>query len=220
MSIHSIVLWLHILGGSVALLVLPVVLIAPKRRGPHTAAGLAFVAGMGLAVGSSFPLAVLTQSPFLAGVGLFSAYLIASGWRWIRRPGLGTSRSWGLGLAWGMLAACLPLIAVGVRQLAGGDSLGAVLLAFAAIGGSLAAEDLIALRSRTTGKRRRTMLHLGRLLGAAIATVTAVLVVNVDLEPAWLVWLAPTMIGTPAIAIWSTRVARQQESASATAGSR
>jgi hypothetical protein len=61
----------------------------------------------------------------------------------------------------------LPLVAVGVRQLAGGDSLGAV-------------------------------------LGAAIATVTPVLVVNVELEPAWLVWRAATMIETPTTALAGT----------------
>jgi hypothetical protein len=42
------------------------------------------------------------------------------------------------------------------------------------------------------------------VLGAAIAAVTPVLVVNVELEPAWLVWRTPTMVGTPTTALAGT----------------
>jgi hypothetical protein len=207
-TLKTILLILHIAGGSVALVAIPVALGAAKTRGAHTFAGMAFVVGMGLAMLSAFPLAWLVGSPFLAGVGIFSSFLVVSGWRWLRRPGFGTSVAWGRGLAWGMLLAAMPLVGVGVSQFVAGDPLGIVLVVFAAIGGALAVEDLLALRTARVGKSRRTVLNLGRMLGAAIATVTAVLVVNVSLEPAWLVWLAPTLVGTPAIAVWSVRAAK------------
>jgi hypothetical protein len=196
----------------VALLALPVVFLAPKRRGAHTIAGLGFVTGMAVAVASAAPLAVLVGSPFLGGVAAFSAYLIASGWRWMRRPGLATSTGWGRAVAAFMLVAAAAMIVVGVAQVRAGDMLGIVLLVFAGIGGTLASQDLRHL-GRSVGKAQRTVLHLGRMIGAAIATVTAVLVVNVSLEPAWLVWLAPTAVGSPAIALWSRRVARSSSRA-------
>ncbi|MDR9392072.1 MAG: hypothetical protein RI554_08610 [Trueperaceae bacterium] len=209
----TLLLILHVVGGTLALLALPVALLARKRRGVHTAAGLAFVAGMAVAVGSAFPLAVLIGSPFLGAVAAFSAYLIASGWRWIRRPGVGTSAAWGRGLAAAMLVAALPMGVQGIAQVAAGDGLGAVLLVFAAIGGSLAIEDLRSLSAERLGKAARTTLHLGRMIGGGIATVTAVLVVNVAFEPAWVVWLAPTAVGAPLIAVWSARLAPKRPSA-------
>lgn len=214
---ETVLLIAHIAGGSVALLALPVVFSAPKRRGAHATAGLAFVAGMAVAVASAVPLAVLVRSPFLAGVAAFSAYLIASGWRWMRRPGVATSPAWGRAVALFMLASAAAMVAVASVQVRAGDTLGIVLFVFAGIGSTLALQDLRHL-GRPPGKAQKTVLHLGRMIGAAIATVTAVLVVNVSLEPAWLVWLAPTMVGAPAIALWSRRVARSPRRAAAMGG--
>jgi hypothetical protein len=41
------------------------------------------------------------------------------------------------------------------------------------------------------------------MLGGAIATLTAVLVVNVTTEPEWLGWVAPSAVITPLI-LWRT----------------
>lgn len=215
--LETLLLIAHIIGGSVALLALPVVFLAPKRRGVHTTGGLTFVTGMAVAVASAVPLAVLVGSPFLGGVAAFSAYLIASGWRWMRRPGVATSRGWGRAVAAFMLVAAATMVVLGIVQVRAGDMLGIVLLVFAGIGSALALQDLQHLGG-STGKAQRTVLHLGRMIGAAIATVTAVLVVNVSLEPAWLVWLAPTALGSPAIALWSRRVARSSGRVQVAAG--
>ena len=45
----TLLLLLHVIGGTGALLALPVALLARKRRGAHTIAGLVFVAGMAVA---------------------------------------------------------------------------------------------------------------------------------------------------------------------------
>jgi hypothetical protein len=50
--------------------------------------------------------------------------------------------------------------------------------------------------------------HLIRMMGATIAVITAFLVVNVHFDPGWVVWLAPTVVLTPLIIVWSRR-ARQ-----------
>ena len=216
---EAFLLFIHVLGGGIALLALPLALIARKVRGIHTVSGLVFVGGMSAAVISALPLAWLVQSPFLAGVSLFTAYMIASGWRWLRRPGIATGKRWGRGLAAAMFVAAATMVMVGLQQFLAGDTLGIVLLVFAAIGTSLAAEDLVVLNGqRTAGKARRTQLHLGRMIGAGIATVTAVLVVNVSLEPQWIVWLAPTVVGTPMIAIWTARYAKQNAGPPAASG--
>ena len=49
--------------------------------------------------------------------------------------------------------------------------------------------------------------HLSAMLGACIAATTAFLVVNAQAaglpRTSMIVWLAPTIVGTPAIAIWT-----------------
>jgi hypothetical protein len=205
--LRAVLLVLHVAGGTVALGALVPVLISTKGRGLHRRAGLVYVWGMVGVLGTAYPLAFLLPSPFLGGVALFSTYLVGSGWRWIRRDAPTTVRL-GRGLAAGMLAAAVAMVAVGAMQLADGDGLGTALLAFAAIGSALALEDLAVLRGERSPRSRRIALHLGRMLGGGIATVTAVLVVNVSTDPVWVAWLAPTIVGTPMIAWWTTRTLR------------
>ena len=205
--LRTVLLTAHIAGGSVALLALAPVLVSAKGEGLHVRAGRAYVYGMAVALASAYPLAVLLPSPFLGGVALFSTYLVGSGWRWMRRDADATA-TWGVRGAVAMLVAAAGMVAVGSWQLVGGDGLGVALLVFAGIGGTLALEDLRVLRGERPDRRRRMALHLGRMLGGAIATVTAVLVVNVTTDPVWLAWIAPTVVGSPMIAWWTTKVLR------------
>jgi hypothetical protein len=46
------------------------------------------------------------------------------------------------------------------------------------------------------------------MLAGTIATVTAFSVVNIRIEPAAIVWLAPTVVFTPLIVSWNLRVRR------------
>jgi len=41
------------------------------------------------------------------------------------------------------------------------------------------------------------------MMAGAIALVTAVLVVNVDIEPVWIWWILPTILLSPLI-VWGT----------------
>ena len=44
------------------------------------------------------------------------------------------------------------------------------------------------------------------MMGGTIAVVTAVLVVNVNIEPQWIFWILPTLLITPIIAWWNWKV--------------
>ncbi len=205
--LRDVLLAIHVAGGTVALIALGPVIVLSRGSGlrvgaGHRRAGQVYVWAMVVALASAYPLAVLLPSVFLGGVALFTSFLVASGWRWIRRGSASTV--WlGRGLAIGMLVAAVGMVIVGLGQIGGGDGLGIALLVFAGIGGALALEDLRALRSGRPERRHRVALHLGRMLGGAIATLTAVLVVNVETEPVWLGWIAPTVVIVPMI-VWRT----------------
>ena len=53
------------------------------------------------------------------------------------------------------------------------------------------------------------ILHAGRIGGAYIAAVTAFLVVNFSFLPPLLVWLAPTLVGSAAIALSIRKLVRK-----------
>ena len=210
--LRDVLLAAHIAGGTVALLALGPAIVLSRGSGlsvgaGHRRAGRAYVWAMVVALASAYPLAALLPSVFLGGVALFTTFLVASGWRWIRRGSTDTV-GLGRGLAVGMLVAGVGMVIVGVGQLGAGDGLGVALLVFAGIGGVLALEDLRALRSGRPARSQRVALHLGRMLGGAIATLTAVLVVNVETEPVWLGWIAPTVLIVPMIAWRTARVLR------------
>ena len=44
------------------------------------------------------------------------------------------------------------------------------------------------------------------MLAGTVAVVTAVLVVNVNIEPQWLPWILPTIILVPVISWWNWKV--------------
>ena len=76
---------------------------------------------------------------------------------------------------------------------------------FGAIGGSFALSDALRLQSGWPSGRERISLHLSRMGGASIATVTAVFVVNVATDPAFIAWILPTVVITPVIIYWGVR---------------
>jgi hypothetical protein len=59
---------------------------------------------------------------------------------------------------------------------------------------------------------KRIQLHLQRMLGALIASISAFLVVNYrwfpEELPAPILWLFPTFVLTPILVFWSRRVER------------
>ena len=62
-------------------------------------------------------------------------------------------------------------------------------------------QDAVKMWKRKWVKNDWLCTHIGRMGGSFIATSTAFLLTNIHFEPAWIVWLAPTVIGSPIIAV-------------------
>lgn len=208
--LRTLLLVVHISGGGVALASLVPTLATSWGTGTrvtrrHATYGRVYVWAMVVALAAAYPLAVIMPSAFLGFVAAFTTYLVASGWRWIRR-GAELTVTLGRALAVAMIASAVAMIVVGARQVGDGDQLGIVLFVFAGIGTALAIQDLVMLRTPKPPRHERIALHFGRMLGGAIATITAVLVVNVSFEPEWLVWTLPSIVISPIIAVRSALV--------------
>lgn len=198
------VLWSHIAAGVVALFAGGVALATEKGGRLHRRAGGVYVAAMAVVVATVLPLFAVEQSffrTFLLLVAVFSGYFAFSGYRALSRKRPSDDPEfvdWAGALAVG--AASLLLAAWGVTVVAGGDTFGVVMVVFGGIGVLVGGGDLRAFQS---GDHAPWLVnHLSRMVGAYIATVTAVSVVNLESAPAVVAWLWPTAVGVPLIFYW------------------
>ena len=199
---------IHIGAGSVALLTAAIAIVTPKGLKWHIVSGRVYAVAMTLVFLTAVPLALLGASIFLLLISFFSFYLVFAGWRFARnRRGIPQAIDWtaaaimlttglGMGVYAGILAAS-------------GDSQWVTMSLFAALALGLGVADGLYHRVRRAGGGRRISRHLTNMLGGTIATITAVLVVNVETSPPWIAWIAPTVAISPLIAWWNFRVARQ-----------
>lgn len=206
--LNTILLIIHIGAGSVALLTAAIAVFTPKGRKWHILSGRAYTVVMTLVFLTAVPLALLGASIFLLLISIFSFYLVFAGWRFARnRRGIPHAVDWAAtaimlttGLGMGVYAGVLA---------GSGDSQWVTMTLFAALAVGLGVADGLYHRLGRTGGGRRVSRHLSNMLGGTIATITAVLVVNVETNPPWIAWITPTVVITPFIVWWNFRVARQ-----------
>jgi uncharacterized membrane protein len=208
-TVETAALWVHIAAGALAVLAGLGALATEKGGRQHVRAGRVYVAAMGVVVVTVVPLFVLDPTffrTFLLLVAVFSGYFAFSGYRAVgrKRPGDDPAR-----VDWAVAAvtavACLALGGWGVSLVAGGDTFGVVMVVFGGIGAALGTADLRAYQ--TAAERPWLPNHLSRMVGAYIATVTAVSVVNLTMVPEVVAWLWPTAVGVPLIWYWQAEYA-------------
>ena len=203
-SFAVLLLAVHIIGGSIALLSAAIPLATKKGGSQHKFFGKLYVGGMLGVFLSALPLAVLKINVFLFLIGIFSFYLVFSGFRFARnRTGRPKICDW-IAVSLMLLSAIGMWVASYSFYSAENDQW-VTLFIFGAIATILGTTDSVTWAKReATGKKRITR-HLTNMMAGTIATVTAVLVVNVATDPVWIAWIAPTVVISPFIFYWNKR---------------
>ena len=218
----------HVFFGFGALLAAGGALLATKGGRRHRLWGRGYVAGMAGVCLSGVVLAVATESVFLGCIALFSGYFVYSGARFVYRgQGEPSAFDW---LALGLflvLAAGMATLAALFYQVQ--DGRWVVLSVFAALAFRLGYTDARhyywsirpkqrsakewrqksttpSVAERGQARKARLKKHLAHMLGATIATTTAFTVTNIQSEPVWIAWLAPTALFLPLIFYWTRRI--------------
>lgn len=189
-ALYPIFLTLHIGAGFISLFSGTWIAATTKGTQTHKKLGKVFSTGMAVVSLTALLMTWIHPNGFLLAVGLFTAYLLASGYWALHKTGSGPKiYHWTLPVAgvlvggWMISHQTLILMVFGI------------ICSLSAIGDA----RLLYTWHRKGNAIRKRMLnhHLSMMLGAFIASVTAFLVVNVQLSPAWLVWLLPTVILSP-----------------------
>ncbi len=161
---------------------------------------------------SSLVLSIMHPNYFLFMVGVFTIYLVGTGYRYIYLKLLGSDQRPAIidrTISVCMLLAGLLFIGLGINNLIALNNFGIVFIVFGILGLRFVKSDFDNYKGKLKAKNYWLLAHLQRMTGAYIASATAFLVVNakyspVDL-PAAVVWLLPTVILTPLIISWSKK---------------
>ncbi len=205
--VGTALLGIHIAAGSVALAMALIALVTAKGGVSHVRAGRGYALAMALVCATALPLAVLGADALLSLIAVFSFYLVFAGWRFARnRSGSPQPVDWAATAVMGLTG--LGMWGYGTALFLWGSSQWVTMAVFGTIALALSAADARIHRTRQGSGKRRIARHLTNMLAGTIATVTAVVVVNVDTRPVWLAWTLPTIVITPLIVWWNVRVAR------------
>lgn len=185
-------LYLHIAAGFTALLIGLIAMFAPKGGKLHNRSGLIYFWAM-VIVAITSTIISLRSSPinlFLLVTGIFSFYLIFTGYRSTivknKTPQFVDKFATIV-----MLCTALVMLSLGAYDwLNGNGRLMIILGIFGSIGGILAIADIFVYRNGLDHPREWLLRHLGRMLGAYIATFTAFAVTNLT------TWMAPILLWT------------------------
>lgn len=211
-QVYSVLLFTHIVAGIAAVLSLFVAVyskLVQNRHSLHLISGRIFTIGMSLVFITTVPLTIIKPNLFLLAIGIFSFYMTFHGWRVaVNRKGI--AGFWDKRGAEIMLLTSLVMGTVGGYQLFEQEDSGLMLLVFGSIGGYLALQNLLDFRAGRLRGKERISSHIGSMMGAGIAAITAALVTNVQTDPVWMAWMAPTLVITPFIFLAIRRHRRGQ----------
>lgn len=206
-------LWIHVLAGTVALIVAPIALVTRKGGPTHRRWGKVYFWAMALVAATALVVGFWRSILFLMLTAVFSFYAALSGYRVLyrKRPDLGQRPSALDWFAAGVtLVASASLVTLGIaKPTPRFRELSTVAIVFGGVGLSIAGLDVLRFLRPPADKRAWWYRHMANMLGSYIAAVTAFSVVNFAFLPPPLRWLWPTLVGTPLIAIWITYYRRR-----------
>lgn len=186
---------MHVLLGTLAVAGILGALSTRKGSLWHRRFGNFAVTALALSLSVAIVVALAKSNLFLLMIAAFSAYLMFSGRRIARaHQRVITPVDRGVFLVTLLLAAAMILYAA--RLAVAGSPTAWPLMLFGAIALILAAADW-RRGTQWPDNPDRIALHATRMGATAIAVITAVLVVNVSLEPAWLPWVLPSVVLAP-----------------------
>lgn len=192
-------LWLHIAGGTVALIAGLGAMFTKKGSTIHRNFGKIYFWSMTTVFTGALALAIGHHRDFLLMVAFFSYYMTVRGYRilYLKKLSAGQKPTW---LDWTISTISgvfiLYLFFWGVYELSQGVGMGVVGLVFGAIGSSFLFQDVKNFIRPPKEKMHWWYGHIASMGGSYISAVTAFVVVNIQIgQLNWILWILPALIG-------------------------
>ncbi|THU40672.1 hypothetical protein FAM09_00730 [Niastella caeni] len=208
-SLLKIMLILHIISGFISLACGLISMLNKKGARQHRLTGKIFFAGMtGVFITATF-ISIAKNIPFLFMVGFFSYYLACSGYRVLYLKKVHAQQQpafldWTINII-GIVSG-LALVAFSYVWFTQRGMWGAVPLLFGLTCLISGFKDIRLFYKRPAEKQHWFFTHGSRMGGAFSATVTAFIVVNVQIGSlTWLLWILPGVL----IGFWISAILKR-----------
>lgn len=193
----KIFIYIHAFFGGVGLITGIGSIIVKKGSELHKRLGKLFSIGMITSSLISLPIAWMPnhQNIFLFLIGLFTIYLVLVGNRALmfKKKKKGTLID-NL-ISGSMLFFALVMIILGIYYLLTGGSTGILFLFFGAFGMLLSIKDFKFYKNTQRARNAWLISHLGKMIGALIASITAFIVAGLGIG-SLIAWTLPSVLGT------------------------
>ena len=201
----GILLSIHILAGTIALFCAALAVSSEKGKRLHVLSGRTYFWGMATIFLTAIPMSIISSNIFLFLIAIFSFYLAFAGMRFARnRKGVATTLDWiAVSL---MILSGLGMWILAAIYFSNTNTQYIVLLVFGFLAIALGYADFKSHKNKSAIGKERISRHLTNMMGGTIAVVTAVLVVNPPFEPEWVWWVLPTVMITPLIFWWNSKI--------------
>ena len=201
----TILLPIHILAGTIALLCAALAVSSEKGKRLHVLSGRTYFWGMATIFLTAIPMSIISSNIFLFLIAIFSFYLAFAGMRFARnRRGIATTLDWiAVSL---MILSGLGMWILAAIYFSNTNTQYIVLLIFGFLAIALGYADFKSHKNKSAIGKERISRHLTNMMGGTIAVITAVLVVNPPFEPEWVWWVLPTALITPLIFWWNSKI--------------
>jgi len=211
-ALVSSLLILHITAGAIGLISGTINIARRKGDRLHKVIGIIFFYAMMVVGFSAIVLSLFNPNHFLTIVGVFTIYMVGTGFRYIQLRLAGVDndpKALDWVMTYGMGLAGVLFLALGINALIQGNTFGIVYIVFGSISLLFVRTDLANYRGKAKARNYWLLAHLQRMIGGYIAALTAFLVVNVDnfppILPGVVYWFLPTVVLTPLIILWSRK---------------
>lgn len=191
---------LHIVAGTLALFAGPVAMMKQDGSKLHRKAGLIYLRSMQVIIITALILSIYKDNMFLLMISAFTFYLVMTGYRALKLKKLHLDQrpeiyDWIILTISGISG--LLLGGWGIFKVVNSNSFGIVAIVFGFTMLRGVYNDFKRFTVKPKIKNHWLFVHIGNMMGAYIATITAFLVQNVQIQPAFIVWLAPTVFIVP-----------------------
>ena len=203
-KVTRILIYSHAFLGGIALFSGMISLIAKKGKILHRKSGKVFLLSMLSSALTALIISILPnhESAFLFSIGVFSSYLILTGYRAISYKSKNVNLTIDKIISWTMIVLAFLMIFYNPIF---NNKVNIVLTVFGIVGLFLSIRDLILYKNTERLTAGWLKLHLGKMIGGYISATTAFVVVN-DFFPSFYGWFIPGIIGGFYITYWMNKL--------------
>jgi uncharacterized membrane protein len=205
----KILIYIHAFFGGVGLITGIGSIIVKKGQKLHRRMGKLFSIGMTTSSLLSVPICFMPkhENLFLFLIGIFTIYLVISGNRALTFKLKSKTKADFIDrlISVTMLFSSIIMISAGIYYVINNITNGILFVFFGGFGFYMTVTDFIFFKNLTKTKNSWLTKHIGKMVGALIASITAFIVAGLGMGNL-VAWITPSIIGTIYIIYWNRKM--------------